>query len=116
MQWRRKRELPESFDPPLDPGIAYAVEILYILGVDTFDSCEGGEGHLHSEPIVRFHGDFPSAGYQALSIALAYYLPVRELRRRWSLNGGEIARPDWEIVFSPEIRHISRENSHTINR
>ncbi len=46
----------EHFDPPLDPGIQNAVLLLRRAGIETFESCEGGEGHSYPEPTVRFHG------------------------------------------------------------
>jgi hypothetical protein len=55
------REL--QFDPPLDPGIAPAVLVLRDAGVETFESCEGGEGHSYPEPTVRFHGQ-PSLSFR----------------------------------------------------
>ena len=41
----------------LDSGIRDAVRILAEAGVETFESCQGGEGHAYAEPTVRFHGD-----------------------------------------------------------
>jgi hypothetical protein len=39
--------------PDLDPGIRQAVRILREAGVETFESCEGGERHAYPEPTVR---------------------------------------------------------------
>src|SRR5438094_8459268 len=66
-----------TFDPPLDSGIASAVEVLTSAGVETFESCEGGHGHAYPEPTVRFHGDH-SEGLRALAIAMRASLPVRQ--------------------------------------
>ncbi|MCI0729668.1 MAG: hypothetical protein L0332_23550 [Chloroflexi bacterium] len=38
---------------PLDPGIADVVHLLRKYGIDTFTSCQGGEGHAFSSPTVR---------------------------------------------------------------
>lgn len=86
------------FDPPLDAGIRRAVEILVKAGVETFESCEGGEGHSYSEPTIRFHGD-RSEGFRVLALVLQNNLPVSTLRRAWNLNNGEPTGPIWEIVF-----------------
>lgn len=41
----------------LDDGIKKAVFLLMDYGFETFESCEGSEGHCYSEPTVRFFGD-----------------------------------------------------------
>ncbi len=87
----------------LDRGIAYAVKVLNDGGVDTFVSCEGGDGHAFLEPTVRFHGG-QSAGPLAVARALECGLPVAELRRSWRVINGELDGPFWELTFSPRER------------
>ena len=84
----------------LDPGIAEAVAVLRGAGVETFESCEGGEGHAYPEPTVRFHGD-SSEGLRALAVAMEAGLPVFELRRVWVIQDEEPNGPWWELVFVP---------------
>ncbi len=45
-----------DYDPPLDPGIANAVTTLAAAGVETFESCEGGERGAHRAMVGD---DFP---------------------------------------------------------
>ena len=45
--------LPEGLDPIIRP----AVEVLNNHGFETFESCQGGEGHCYPEPTVRFFGN-----------------------------------------------------------
>jgi hypothetical protein len=85
-------------DDMLDPGVAEFVTILFAAGVETFESCEGGEGHSYPEPTVRFFGE-RSAGWRALCAAQEVGLPVLALRRTWPVNDGEPSGPYWEIVF-----------------
>lgn len=87
-----------TYDPPLDPGIRRAVEVLGAAGVETFESCQGGPGHAYPEPTVRFHGD-RSEGFRALAAAMQEGLPVVALRRVWTINDGEPAGPWWEMTF-----------------
>ncbi len=95
----------EPFDfENLDPGIRAAVEILRSEGVETFESCQGGDGHAYAEPAVRFHGNH-GAGFRALAVAQDYGLPVLYLRRFWSVLEGEPTGPYWELTFSG---HVSR--------
>lgn len=87
-------------DAIIDGGIAWAVEVLQEAGVETFESCESGAGHVFSEPTVRFHGE-RAEGFRALAAAMQHGLPVVELRRVWSINDGELTGPWWELTFTP---------------
>jgi len=86
--------------PPddLDPGIRRYVEVLVAAGVETFESCEGGEGHCFPEPTIRFHGQ-RAEGFRALAVALQHALPVSDLRRVWSIEDGEPVGPTWQLAF-----------------
>lgn len=88
-------------DLGLDSGICHAVEILRSAGVETFESCQGGEGHVYPEPAVRFHGG-SQEGFRALVVPLEAQLPVAELRRVWVVQDGEPVGPEWELVFYSE--------------
>jgi hypothetical protein len=97
----RRQSLAESPQVPLeklDEGIRPVVELLVKNGVETFESCEGGEGHAFFEPTVRFHGSH-AEGFRALSIALQHGLKVCELRRYYSVEDGEPVGPHWEMTF-----------------
>lgn len=92
-------ELARKYDPELDPGIRREVLILNGVGIETFESCEGGPGHAYPEPTVRFRGDH-SEGYRALAAAIQNGLPVAELRRVWCMLDGELNGPYWELTFT----------------
>ncbi len=89
----RARWLPE-----LDPGIGPYVDVLRAAGVETFESCQGGERHHYPQPTIRFGGG-PSEGFRALAVALDQDLPVRAVRRYWVVRDGEPHGPDWEMTF-----------------
>ena len=86
------------YEYPLDPGIKHYVETLAAAGIETFESCEGGEGHSMPEPTVRFHGQ-RGEGFRALAVALEHGLPVLDLRRYWAIIEGEPTGPYWELTF-----------------
>lgn len=86
-------------DSPLDAGIARYVHVLRDAGIETFESCEGGEGHCCPDPMVRFHGQ-RGEGFRALAAALAVDLPVLQLNRYWQVQDGEPVGPSWELLFS----------------
>jgi hypothetical protein len=82
----------------LDEGIRSIVEVLVANGIETFESCQGGDGHAFYEPTVRFHGNH-AEGFRALAIALQHGLKVCELRRYYSVEDGEPVGPHWEMTF-----------------
>ncbi len=94
--------VPSDFDPPLDPGIASAVIILRQANIETYESCEGGDGHAYPYPAIRFHGGQPE-GFRALAIALYHDLPISSLRRVWSIQDREPTGPTWELEFYRKI-------------
>jgi len=83
----------------VDPGIAHELTILRDNGVETTESCEGGQGHPFPEPTIRFCGG-KSAGWHALAVALQHGLKVLELRRIWPIIDGEPVGPEWEMTFN----------------
>ena len=89
-------------DSVLDPGIASVVKLLQLNGVETFESCQSGEGHCFPVPTVRFGGG-RSAGYRAVSILMQHGVPVSELRRYWMMFDGELVGPNWEVTFCAEL-------------
>lgn len=89
----------------MDRAISYAVKVLRDAGVETCESCEGGDGHAFPEPTIRFHGR-KGEGFRALACALAHGLPISELRRTWPIVDGEPQGPVWEMTFAPRERLI----------
>lgn len=87
-----------EYEPPLDPGIEHIVKVLRAGGVETYESCQGGEGHSYPEPTVRFHGN-RGEGFRALAWALEHGLPVDDLCRLWSIIDGEPTGPYWQLTF-----------------
>ena len=92
-----------EFNSPLDPGIVDAVETLRAGGIETFESCQGGNGHAYAEPTVRFHGG-PEEGVRALSVAMKAGLPVLDLRKVWPIIDSEPTGPWWELTFATRDR------------
>jgi hypothetical protein len=91
------------FDPPLDEGIREIVITLARNHIETFESCEGGDGHAYPEPTVRFEGG-SSEGPRAIAVALENGLPVTTLRRAWAILDNVMHGPWWEMTFRQENR------------
>lgn len=84
--------------PGLDPGIEHEVTILRQGGVETYESCQGGDGHSYAEPTIRFHGQVDE-GFRAYAWAKQHALKVKDLRRAWVEIDGELTGPHWEMTF-----------------
>lgn len=82
----------------LDEGVRPYVETLRADGIETYESCEGGEGHAFPVPTVRFYGT-RGQGWRAFQVAQDHALPVAALRRTWSVIDGEATGPTWEMTF-----------------
>jgi hypothetical protein len=98
------------FVPGLDPGIEKAVIILRRGGVETYESCQGGEGHSYPEPTVRFFGE-RSEGFRAFAWAMQHGLNVSSLRRIWQVIDGELTGPNWEMTFVKAVEENPDEES-----
>lgn len=100
-------------DAPLDRWVSYAVKVLRDTGIETYESCQGGPGHSYTEPAVRFHGTHAD-GFRALAVAQTFGLPVRSLRRFWSIESGEPTGPYWELTFwEYPLRRLQRQAERT---
>lgn len=82
----------------LDERIRPIVRTLWEHGVETYESCQGGDGHAFTEPTVRFHGD-SGDGFRALCIAIQYNLGAFSLRRHWQIYDQMPHGPQWEMTF-----------------
>lgn len=101
-----------DIDMPLDPGIREYVLILRDGGIETFESCEGGEGHVFPEPTIRFFGS-NSEGYKAFAIAVTHGLPVTYLKRYYNVSDNQLEGPWWELCFRTVARKWSKSESET---
>lgn len=90
--------IPDPMPMTLDKGMREPVRILRKAGIETFASCDGGNGHPYIEPTIRFHGD-RSEGFKALVVAIQHAWPVSDIRRVWDIIDGEPTGPFWELVF-----------------
>lgn len=85
----------------LDKGIRFAVRLLHAHGIETGQSCEGGEGHSYPTPTIDLlAGPNDAAGFIALGYLHAYGLPVISLSKCWSVFNGEPYEMLWRIEFA----------------
>jgi hypothetical protein len=87
------------YDSDIDPGIKPFVKILADHGVETCQSCQGGEGHSYDWPTVDFQGG-PGAGWHALGVCADFGLPVMLLQRQWTIGpSGQVDEVVWSLIF-----------------
>jgi hypothetical protein len=85
-------------DHVLDPLIDPYVRAMQEAGFDTFQSCQGGEGHGFDLPFISFYGD-ADEGQRAAIFALKRGWPVSMLSRKWSLMDNYMEQPKWWLQF-----------------
>jgi len=106
----------EDWLASLDPGVRRYVDVLDAGGIETYESCEGGEGHSYAEPAVRFYGQ-RGEGFRALAIALQHGFPVRCIRRIWTVDeDGHPHGPHWELAFWESYRPSRASRLHSSQR
>jgi len=82
----------------IDPGIAHVVRLFMEHGIETRQSCQGGDGHAYPYPTV----DIGRQPWKALDVANDYGMPVMEITRSWRIEDGcPEDHPTWSIVFHP---------------
>lgn len=83
---------------PMDPGIICAVRIFQEHGIETCQSCQGGDGHSYEWPTVDIYG----APWKALDVANNYRLPVLAVSERFGIVDGRPVEHFWRIEFRPD--------------
>lgn len=92
---RHKMWAPESY-AGLDAGIRFAVKVLHAQGIDTGQSCEGGEGHSYDRPSIDIDEGI-TAGFAAFHALMQYGLAVHSLAWHYPIHDGVPAGPFWRI-------------------
>ena len=85
----------------LDPGIRDAVIALRGRGIETLDSCQGGEGHALIWPMVSFDSGEEDA-LSAFRFMIERGFPADRLHKAWYHCPDcypELSGPVWEIIF-----------------
>jgi hypothetical protein len=89
----------------MDPGIIRVVRLLQEAGVETCQSCQGGEGHAYEWPAV----DVTHEPWKALDVANGYGIPVSRIAHTWNIDpdrGEPYDASFWRIAFEP--RRLAR--------
>jgi hypothetical protein len=86
--------MPDGWYLRLDAGIRFAVRVLHAAGgVETCQSCQGGQGHAYDRATVDLIASSDDAlGFRALAALHEYRLPVRDVSLVWSVRHGAALR------------------------
>lgn len=86
----------------IDPGVRFAVRVLHAAGIDTGQSCEGGEGHCYKWPTVDLGGQKLDTkdGFAALAALANYGIEVRSVSFEWCVISCEAF---WRIELTKPL-------------
>jgi hypothetical protein len=98
----RTHMAPEGFYEKLDPGIRFAVRVLHANGIETGQSCQGGEGHCYDRPTVDLWGEGADGapGFAALHALEQYGLRVESVALHWTVERGLPFQRFWRIALA----------------
>lgn len=111
----RSKVQTEEFYQHLDEGIRFAVRVLHANGIETGQSCQGGEGHCYDLPSIEFAADADdSLGFEALSALQTYGLPVSAISIRWDIFNGLPYQKLWRIEFVRPMANRANEKPNVV--
>jgi hypothetical protein len=84
----------------LDEGIRFAVRVLHAHGIETCQSCQGGDGHAYPVPTVDLLAATDATGFAALAYLHGFGLPVVSVSKHWAVSNGEPYEMIWRIEFA----------------
>lgn len=91
----------DGFYVGLDAGIRFAVRVLHSHGIETCQSCEGGDDHAYDHPTVDLiAGSNDAIGFAAVAHLIAHGLRVGRVSQVWNLDA--LGRP-FETVWRIEL-------------
>lgn len=95
--WRTKI-MPDSWYEILDEGIRFPVRVLHAAGLETCQSCQGGEGHDMPHPTIHLPSPGRDAdGFHALAALASYGIDVLHVGIQWSVVQGMPTDRVWSI-------------------
>lgn len=107
----RTKMAPPLFYASLDEGIRFAVRLLHANGIETGQSCEGGDGHSYEKPTIDLWGQpvENATAFHAVHVLHTYGLPVDGVELRWRIHHGMPLEPLWRITLAEPCRSRANE-------
>jgi hypothetical protein len=107
---------PDADYAGLDPGIRFAVRVLHAAGIETCQSCQGGEGHAYDVPTVEMVSTGDDAqGFAALAVLQQYGLPVADVSIKWPILHGLPYERLWVVTFFETMEDRADDKPMFIN-
>lgn len=98
----RDMMMPDAWYDTLDAGIRFPVRVLHATGgIETCQSCEGGEGHAYDRPsidLIAAGGD-DAAGFAALAALTTYAIDVFDVALLWTCHRGLPLERIWRVTL-----------------
>jgi hypothetical protein len=112
---QRDLMMPEEWYQKLDPGIRLAVRVLHAHGIETCQSCQGGEGHAYDRPTVDLVARADDAvGFGALAALADFGLPVCDVAILWRVENGLPFEKLWRITFRRAMEDRADEHPNFV--
>lgn len=106
----------DDFYDGIDPGIRFAVRVLHAAGIETGQSCQGGDGHAYDHPTVDLWADGPTTGFAAVHALSEYGLPVQDIARHYDVRNGEVGPVFWRITFRTPLHERADDRPVFVRR
>lgn len=99
IQWRTK-VMPDAWYASIDEGIRFPVRVLHAAGLETCQSCQGGDGHDWPMPgIDLVSGANDSNGFAALAALTDYGIDVLSVSLHWGVSQGKPTDRVWQVLL-----------------
>jgi hypothetical protein len=96
----RSMTVSEPWYEGLDVGIRFPVKVLHAKGIETGQSCQGGDGHSYDRPTIDLRdGGSRPLGFAALAALEDYGLRVRDISLVWTIDKGIPVDNFWRITL-----------------
>lgn len=105
----------EDFYQGIDAGVRFAVRVLHAAGIETCQSCQGGEGHSYDRPTIDLVATGEDAnGFSALAALAEYGLSVGDISILWNVRNFLPYEKLWRITFVRTMEERADEHPNFV--
>lgn len=91
---------PERFYEAIDGGIRFPLKVLHAAGLETCQSCQGGEDHSYDRPTIdMIWAGHNGAGFIAADALAAHGLRVQDVSIVWRIEHAVPVEAVWRVTL-----------------